>query len=610
MRCKQCRKRVSKFAKECPYCHMPFTAKKEDVEAYLKKINYILEKEERKSRSPQENREQTQRRLGKRSYIVIVCAIAVAAVGARYYMQEYNKWNLSENTITYLSEDKLVTENLETGKKMNLNTFQLSEFYEGQKEEIYYNEKAVYREFPEQGRIYYAQVERIYSTDYVESFQLYKKETKSVNSKPELIDDSVLTLEYDALGNVYYVPLDQRKLVKYDGTKKQEVQVEDAIVLRYNANQNVLFVISNNWRKAVESGSEAEAYSLSVITLSDMSVHKISDYTDYNILFSEDGEQICYLYKNVLYRYEVSTGTITEIAKNVTEFQFDQEDTTKLYYIKYELEEKTYYDLVIDKYKEQDKAAEGMEDSNCSNRNLEREILKKEPLYLMRTALYCCNNGGNQRLKEGIGQLYPVRERLGSNESYLSVNEQTVLDSWFVMSEYGIDSKEDVEQFYMDSDQYGEDAVGISFYSVYDSTKDEEKLCNAMVAFRYEEYSLIEEKLVSSEERVNYYKQQREEASSQTAGEVTCYYDLDTETLSRRVNEEEEKEVVSDVFSYLLYKDGTLLVMAGGEDSYGYDLYKISPSGEKKVIQKNVWGIFGENLCVVAEYSEVEQRTP
>lgn len=596
MKCKHCRKKISNYARECPYCHTLVEDNPKEFLNYKKTIEASLQREEIR-----QNRAGGLRR--KISYGVLSCVLVVAILVGTMYEKRRMRWELSDDTIAYLTDKNLILENYTTEKKEKLQSYSLSNQVQGYN--LFLHMSNYYFESEQKHCVYYPMVNEGVLEGSEESVSLYSRDMKEAYHKDEFIADEVTSAVMDRDGTLYYLTKDSEVVTVYEGEKKLEIEVPGIKSLLYQEATNQVFAVTiqTNWHSSLNgnlTSLEDRSYAICYFDWEKQEWNKAFNMSD--MMFSLGNKETAYyIYGNVLFSYGLITHKTKELASNVQCFTVELEgDKERVYYCCYSLSEHSYYDFVKDGFAKED---EGKETAATIRRERVRDLLKQQPLYTMDSDLYCYEDGKSTKVADDMVNAMSVQFGMPSSANLSLVSRQKEIEATYELHQDASDTIESIQKYYKESTDQG----NIYLDSLYDWEREEGAVVKSAVIYSEDNasYVLRNNKIIQRENEVRAIWA---ESLTRTNGGTTYYYDEKEEVLKRKASQLDKEETVAEnVFAFQVLGNGAVIVMAAEEEGEEYSLYEVDKSGNRKLIAKRVWGLLGKDTCYIKSAYVLEQ---
>ncbi|MDO5521467.1 MAG: RING finger protein [bacterium] len=615
MRCRQCRRKISKYAKECPYCKEKIKTDKNAVMRYMNMIQQMQEeKQKKKSRRVQ----------------FILCTISllllVLMVSGSSYLKYKNRWEITGDTLLYIKNDSLIAKDLDR-KEEKVVTDELSG---GCEQEIIMDAevKVLFNNEKEQ-TLYFA--ENI-KDEPLMSYSIYEQNTENWKEPPKKIAEHVRLCTRDTNEVLYYVTYDDAYLYKYNNGTTEQLLLPYISQLQYVKEYNRLVVIckKENEDGVNKDGSYKqrldETWQNSDTTINSL-YHVIVDTFESKCVVKDLGAQykvsdsfkyVYYLQDNRLYECKAENEEVVTFKTNVNAFTLATIDKKEiLYYIQYELKHKTYYEFVKDPYQAADdqveetpvlRQKETKEEAKLrKKRNELRQALLDERIYVYEGILHSYSEGKDKVYKGNVNGMVEVSKE---EAPYLYKTVEFSCD-YAISKDGNTDIMTKLLNCFFEPDKTLD---GKSWYeeSLYDYNEETNAIPwphNVLILYEENVYQLKDEKLSKvklgeKQSGTTYFdlfndplKNQAMllQDSVQKKNEKTYSVQFNgTYELSVEADGDPKKVLMTMVDGYKILSDGRIIVVAMDEKTNKKGLYCIDINETITIVDIDVVNLLGE----------------
>ncbi|MDO5521469.1 MAG: hypothetical protein Q4G58_13340 [bacterium] len=600
MKCKHCKKKISEFARECPYCKQPVNVDSNAVEAYLNNV-------QSKSIETGAKKKRISIAMNKKIKIATAALVGIAVISGVIVHRIQDRVVITQDTIFYQKGNEVIGKNLKTNEEHIVGK------YEYELSDYYYQsalESELVHNVADQKRLFY--VNDVSYTEEGVSYSIYIKNTDRWSKKSKKIAEKVSMHTWDNEGNLYYTMCNDTKLYKYDGDKVTSAEVGRVFCLKYAKELKSLYVeIVNGMEEQMLSTVEDSA-TIKIIGVINPDTLQFEDQVQlstWQTQVSSDYTRLYVLENNVLYERDLKEKTEKTLQQAVEDFRLTYDESGEIiYYIQYKLEKKIAYDFYKDPYAVQDAAFaknKGLSKSETenerimrSNRDDYRKMLKNMPVCLYTGSLYSYRSGEKVLISSDVSIF--SYESYETNRTTPSVFKNNMFE-WkdFVIQQdvYDVNQKR-IESFDY-SEGSGDEEEKILCSYLYDFESKTADQCETIISYQEIPYAIQGKELVKVDEATNAVYSD----SVRNYGEFTYYVEKgDSNTLFRKDKQGKTKEVMSDVAAYQILEDGTLIVLNGYPEDRKKMCFVVYQDGHQSEITDEAERILSEpDLLWVSE---------
>ncbi|MDO5293806.1 MAG: hypothetical protein Q4F05_13800 [bacterium] len=441
MRCRRCRRKISQYAKECPYCKEQVSVDPLKIKQYMDQLQQPLD----------------QTRGRKNSYLKsLVCLVSLLFVLLLVSGSGTRTWD----SLVYRKDDSLPVNELD--QKEN-----------GSEVKVLFNNE-------NNETLYFA---TNIDKQPISSYQIYEQNTKDWKEAPKLVAEHVRLCTRDAKENLYYVTDEDAYLYKYDGKNTKRLLLPFISQLQYvNEDNRLLVICKTDHENGVQKDGSYERPLEEEWMNSDRTVnslyHVMPDTFTEQCIVEDLGEQykvsetyhcVYYLQNNRLFQCKTENEEAVIFKTNVSDFALmTVEETEALYYVQYQLTERRYYDYVKDPYQAADDQVEESvalskketkkEYEERQMRNELRLELLNQVAYTYKGTLHCYAKGKDKAYKENVSGLSEAKK-----DNTLSIYKSKEFSGDYVIPKEG--GREIVDQLAMYFSEPVKQQEGENYYT-------------------------------------------------------------------------------------------------------------------------------------------------
>ncbi|MDO5293805.1 MAG: hypothetical protein Q4F05_13795 [bacterium] len=610
MRCRKCKKKISEYAKECPYCN---TLVKKDETA----VNSYIALVENQAKGKENGAKEKERiRIRKSIWFAIISGIFLFFLIAgilRYYRYQ---WKITEDTVFYEKDNKLIAKNIitnETKEVANLNFDQQA--YRGithlQESFVSYKEKS--------HELYFVNdIENKLNRDI---YSVYKQDTNDWSTNAKCVDQNIVLHTWSEDGSLFYMKVAQDTLYKYNGHKIEQIAIKNIDTITYVAALHCILVTQNNSDVEDEYSFEDsyptegkvvgrnKFYLVNVETLDieDLGVMPEGEYA-----FTSDYRHLYMLKENQIFDYDLEEKTSSLFMNNVYDFELvTNKGKDRLYYITYTLQKRTLYSCYKDPYSEKDKQVEksnalkkkesSEEKRLRQNREQFREELRTQTIGEYSGSLYYFEDGKSEKVADGIGG-FEATEQSETDKVIVYKTGKIEWTGYVIEKDVYSDAQRSLAS--LSEMEYEQDSSNQFTYvqlAEYTELGKEPTLYECVKGKATDDY-LVEDGQIEKYEEIKekyYFVPDSYQKKKDAEYQVVVKSDK-TGNLYGNVSGKQQACLLTNIIEYYTKEDGHAIVIQEGESSE-WTMYRIDVAGNKQVIDENVDGIFADNIWLLNE---------
>lgn len=578
--------------------------------------SYIARVEKELNGSVSGTKEKEKIRISKPAWIIIISGIFLFFLIAGIFRYYRYQWKVTEQTVFYEKEHKLMAKNLETmeTKEVAELTFDHQSYRtitNLQKEFVFYKDMSK--------ELYY--VNDIENKLNRTIYSIYKQDTNDWSKKYKCIEQNIVAHTWSKDGNLFYMKVAQDTLYKYNGRKIEQIEIKNMHSIVYVPSLDRLLITQNNTEGDLLDGIQ-EGFSIEekvvgkdkfylvnpeTLEIEDLGVIPEEEYS-----FTSDYKHLYMLCDNQILDYDLSQKTSVLLMNNVYDFRIvNDHGKDRLYYISYTLKKKALYSCYKDPYCARDEqvkqkseleAKETPEEKRMRKAREEfRKELKSQIIAEYSGTLYSYEEGQSIKIADGIGGF----EKNNQSAVGKPVVYKTGKIDWtgYIINE-DVYSETQRSLASLSEEEYeGENSNHFSYAQLVEYTElgQEPTQYECVKGKATDDYVVENEKIekVQSQETTEYAVSASYQECQGIGYEAVIEND-EIASLYKTEGQNEKTRLLSGLIEYYTTKYDTVIAVVE-ENEQKWNLYQLDAEGKKEVIEEKVDGVFAQNIWSLKE---------